>query len=502
MAVRWFRTVVLAAALADGFAGAAALAQSPVAFPKEVYAARRKRLADQVKGAAIVVPGKYLVGAHELPKQDADFWYLTGVESPYATLVIAPDSRPDAAPGAIRTALFLPDSFQFAGAQFPHVDSAFRRAPWNIPRQRLAPGQGAVEATGIAETYRVQQFAARVGDIVGKAKVVYLPMSFDSLYAPLGMLEPRSVEQQVAKAIGDVLGARDLKDVTPLIRRMRLVKDTLEVAALRRAARISAAGMETLMRAVRPGMNDLEAAGILELDWKRHGSQRAAFAPIVGSGPNSMQFFTVMGENYDAVNRVMKPGELLFVDYGAAEFNMYGSDLCRTIPVSGTFTPEQRKYYNLVLEAQEAAIAAVKPGALMLDVIKAAARVFKKAGLDQNENPAVMGVDRVWGVMPSPTHYINRDAGITKYTRYGAGVRDIGHHVGLEATDSRDWSVPLEAGMVITVEPKIYIPDKQIAIMIEDMILVTPTGRENLSIGAPKSARDIEALMAAAAKRR
>ena len=95
MAVRWFRTVVLAAALADGFAGAAALAQSPVAFPKEVYAARRKRLADQVKGAAIVVPGKYLVGVHELPKQDADFWYLTGVESPYAMLVIAPDSRPD-----------------------------------------------------------------------------------------------------------------------------------------------------------------------------------------------------------------------------------------------------------------------------------------------------------------------------------------------------------------------------------------------------------------------
>ena len=219
MPVRWFRTVVLAAALADGLAGAAALAQSPVAFPKEVYAARRRRLADQVKGAAIVVPGKYLVGAHELPKQDADFWYLTGVESPYAMLVIAPDSRPDAAPGAIRTALFLPDSFQFAGAQFPHVDPAFRRAPWNVPRQRLAPGPGAVEATGISETYRVQQFASRVGDIVGQAKIVYLPMRFDSLYAPLGMREPRSVEQQVTKAIGDVLGARDLKDVTPLIRR-------------------------------------------------------------------------------------------------------------------------------------------------------------------------------------------------------------------------------------------------------------------------------------------
>ena len=483
-------------------AGAAAFAQSPVAFPAATYAARRERLAQQVKGAAIVVPGKYLVGVHELPKQDPDFWYLTGVESPYAILVIAPDRRTGAAPNTLRTALFLPDSFQFAGAQFPHVDSSFRRAPWNIPRARLSPGQAAIAATGLAETYRITQFAERVGEIVGKTNTVYLPTSFDSLFAPIGMLPPRTIDEQISRSIAEALGARELKDVTPLIRKMRLVKDSLEIANLRRAANISAASLEALIRAVHPGMNDLEAAGLLEYEWKKHGSQRASFAPIVGSGPNSMQFFTVMGENYDAVNRKMQPGELLFVDYGGAEYNMYGSDLCRTIPVSGTFTPEQRKYYNIVLEAQEAAIAAAKPGVMMLDVIKAAARVYKKHGLDQYENPAVMGTDRVWGVMPSPTHYLNRDGGITKYTRYGAGVRDIGHHVGLDATDSRDWSVPLAPGMVITIEPKLYIPDKQIAIMIEDEILITAKGAENLSIGAPKSAKDIETIMRAAAKRR
>jgi Xaa-Pro aminopeptidase len=191
----------------------------------------------------------------------------------------------------------------------------------------------------------------------------------------------------------------------------------------------------------------------------------------------------------------MQAGELLFVDYGAAEYRTYASDICRTLPVSGTFSADQKKYYSIVLEAQEAAIARIRPGVMMLDVIKAAARVFKKHGLDKFESPAVMGIDKVWGVMPSPTHYINRNAGITKYTRYGAGVRDVGHHIGLDATDSRDWTVPLAAGMVITIEPKLYIPDKQIAIMIEDMILVTASGREVLSSAAPKKVADIEAAM-------
>lgn len=472
-------------------------AQSPVAFPKETYSARRERLAAQVQGAAIIMPGRYLVGNHDLPRQDPNFWYLTGVESPYAMLVIAPDSRPGSA-GKLRTALFVPDSFQFAGAQFPHEDSLFRRAPWNIPRQRLAPGPGAVEATGIDEIYRVRDFLVRVNEIIGGARTVYLPTSFDSLYAPLGMLAPLTVEEQVSRSIAARIGDREVRDITPLVRRMRLVKDSLEIAALRTAARISAQSMAALLRALRPGMNDLEAAGLLEYEWKKRGSQRASFAPIVGSGPNSMTFFTVMGEAYQAVNRKMAAGDLLFVDYGAAEFNTYASDICRTYPVSGRFTADQRKYYAIVLEAQEAAIAAVKPGAMMLDAIRAAARVFKRHGLDAFEDPARMGPDQVWGVMPSPTHYINRGLGITRYTRYGAGVRDVGHHVGLDATDGRDWTVPLAPGMVITIEPKIYIPEKQIAIMIEDMILVTPTGRENLSAAAPKRIADIERAMAAA----
>ena len=473
------------------------LAQSDQAFPPEVYAARRARLGVQLDDAALVLPGRYLVGVNELPRQNANFWYLTGVESPYAILVMAPDRRPGASTGTWRTALFLPDSMQFAGAQFPMLDSLFRGAVWNRPVRRLAPGPLAARTTGVAETFPLSEFSTWLEELVGGAGPIFVPIPGDAMYSPPGFPRPLSIEQQFARALTTQFPGRIFRDVTPLINRMRLVKDSYEIDALRRATLISAEAMDPLMRAIRPGMNDLEAAGILEMEWKKRGSPRASFAPIVGSGRNAMTFFTVMGENYNAVDRVMQAGDLLFVDYGAAEFRTYASDICRTFPVSGTFTPEQRKYYDIVLEAQEAAIAAVRPGVMMLDVVKAAATVYRKYGLERFEDPATMGVDHVWGVMPSPTHYLARDGGITRYSRFGAGVRDVGHHIGLDATDSRDWTVPLEAGMVVTIEPKIYIPDLNIAIMIEDMILVTPTGRDNLSAAAPKKAAEIERMMAA-----
>lgn len=490
MSARTLLLIVLVASMAR--------AQSDVAFSPDVYAARRARLVAQTGDAAVIVPGRYLVGAHELPRQDPTFWYLTGVESPYAILVLVPDRRPGA---PLRTVLFLPDSFQFAGAQFPMADSAFKWAVWNRAPWRLVAGARASAATGIAELYPVNEFATRLAEIVGTSDTLYLPLPGDSLYAPPGLPRPLTLEQQWAAGVIARLPGRGVKDVTPLVRRMRMVKDRHEIDALRRAAAISAQSMRTLMERVRPGMNDLEAAGILEAEWKRLGSPRASFAPIIGSGPNSMKFFTVMGERYGAVDHVMRAGDLLFVDYGAAEFRTYTTDLCRTIPASGRFTPAQRRYYDILVEAQEAAIARVRPGVMMLDVIKGAAEVFRRHGLEKYEDVATMGVDRVWGIMPSPTHYLARDAGITRYTRYGAGVRDIGHHIGLEPTDGRDWSRPLEAGMVITIEPKLYIPELEIAMMIEDMIVVTASGHENLSIGAPKRAADIEAIMQRARRR-
>ncbi len=481
-------------------AGPSPAIQSDVAFPSDVYARRRARLQEQVGNAPIIVPGAYLIRNGGRDKQDPNFWYLTGVESPYAILVMVPSA------GGWREALFLPAPFQFAGAQYPMDDVRFRRAAWNRPIRRLAPGQGARAATGIAETYPIDEFAERLRQLAGGAQTIYFVRDNAKLYAPpgvgvgvgVGVSEPLSVRQQLENAIADLLPGVKILDLTPLVERMRLIKDEHEIRALTKAADISVHGLLEVMRTVRSGMTDLEVAGLMEYVWKREGSPRVSFGPIVASGPDAVSLYTLRSENYNAVDRVMKDGDLLYIDYGAAEFRTYTSDICRVYPVSGRFTREQREYYEIVLEAQDSALAQIRPGVIMLQAIRAAAEVFRRHGFEEYEDIDRMGEEKVWGVMPSPTYWLARGGALTDYSgARGTGVRDLGHHIGLEALDSRDYSMPLMPGMVFTVEPKLYIPELGIAIMIEDMILVTEEGYENLSAGAPKRVDEIERLMSA-----
>ncbi len=464
-------------------------AQKDVAFPPEVYAARRARLLDRVGGAPVIVPSAY--GVHvDQGRPDPSFWYLTGVESPYAILVLTRTER------RVRETLFLPDSFQFAGAQYPIDDARFRRAAWNVGSGRLSPGDDARRRTGIAETVLIDSLADRLPALLGEASTVYFARD-GGLYAPPSLGPALTVKQQLEQAIGRLLPGRRFEDVSPHVAALRLVKDEHEIAALRKAAQISALGMIEAMRGVRAGMNDLELAGLMEYVWKREGSPRPSFGPIVMSGDAAVSLYTLRAERYHSTDRVMRAGELVYIDYGAAEYDTYTSDLCRTFPVSGRFSEEQRRYYEIVLEAQSAALAAIRPGVMMIDVIRAAAQVFRDHGLERYEDIDGMGAARVWGLMPSPTYWLTKQGPITRYSgARGTGVRDLGHHIGLEALDGRDWSRPLEPGMVFTVEPKLYIPERGIAIMIEDMILVTPTGYENLSASAPKTVADIEAVMA------
>lgn len=466
-------------------------AQSDVAFPPEVYAGRRARLMAQLD-APVVVPSEYMIRHGGVKKQEPNFFYLTGVESPYAVLVMAPDGR-----GGVREMLFLPGRREFAGAQYSFQDSRLVDAAWNRLIRRLEPGPEAERATGVAETYALNELAARLPEAVAGASTAYFAKEEGQLYAPPGLTPPRTIRQQLEASVSELLGGRALADATPAIERMRVIKDEREIGALRRAADISVDGLLEAMRRIEPGMNDLEVAGIMEWAWKRGGSPRPAFAPIVASGPDAVSLFTIRSENYNSVDRVMRDGDLVFIDYGAAEWAMYGSDICRTFPVSGRFTPEQRRLYEIVLEAQRAAIAEVRPGATILDVIRAAARVYQEHGLEEMEDIDRLGAERVWGLMPSPTHYLTQGRGLTPYTAVaGLGVRDVGHHVGLEATDGRDYGTPLEPGMVFTVEPKLYAPELDIAIMIEDVIVVTPDGHENLSERAPRSVEEIERIMA------
>ncbi|MEQ9401284.1 MAG: Xaa-Pro peptidase family protein [Longimicrobiales bacterium] len=486
------RAAALSAAVVSSLLGAAGpvAGQSDVAFPPEVYAERRARLMDGLQGP-VVVPGEYMIRHGGEKRQDPNFFYLTGVESPYAILVLAPEAG-----GGPREVLYLPGHRQFAGAQYSFQDERLLGAAWNRLIRRLEPGAEAERATGIADTRSLDRFTADLPELLGGSDTVYFAGDDAGLYAPPGLAAPRTLRQQLEASVAAVLPGRTLADATPAIERLRVIKDRWEIDALRRAAQISAEGLLEAMRRIEPGMNDLEVAGLMEWVWKREGSPRASFPPIVASGPDAVSLFTIRSENYNSVDRVIEADDLVFIDYGAAEWAMYGSDICRTFPASGRFTPEQRRLYAIVLEAQDSAIAQVRPGNHILDVIRAAARVYQRHGLEANEDIDRMGAERVWGLMPSPTHYLTQAKGLTAYTAVsGLGVRDIGHHVGLEATDGRDYTTPLEPGMVFTVEPKLYAPELDVAIMIEDVILVTEDGYENLSAGAPRTIEAIERIM-------
>jgi len=356
---------------------------------------------------------------------------------------------------------------------------------------RYGPDQ-AREIFGIEEAHPISELDEIMPQVLANQPSVFCDVGSDGDWDSRVIGWINKVRAQVRSGVS---APAEIRDIRLFLDHMRLIKDQHEIAALRRAAEISAASFREVLRTLKPGMNDLEVAGLMEYVWKREGSPRAAFGPIVSSGSSAVGLFTLKSENYNSTDRAMQAGELVFLDYGAAEFQTYASDVCRTYPVSGRFTAEQRKYYEIVLEAQEAAIASVRPGVAMLEVIRAAARVYRNHGLEQYEDVERMGVDKVWGVMPSPTHYLARNGGLTAYSAAGTGVRDLGHHIGLEATDSRDYSQPLEAGMVFTIEPKLYIPERGIAIMIEDVILVIPAGRENLSAAAPRTVEDIEGAM-------
>ena len=208
----------------------------------------------------------------------------------------------------------------------------------------------------------------------------------------------------------------------------------------------------------KPGLFEYQLAATMTQVLMEQGCERHAYRPVVGSGPNSVIL------HYGFNHRRMDSGELVLMDVGA-ECNAYAADITRTIPVSGRFTPRQRELYELVLGAQKAAIAAVKPGASMGtrgEIAEAAKQYLDTHGKPVHGKP------------------------LSAYLTHG-----IGHHVGLEVHDASA-DVPLAPGMVITVEPGLYIPEENTGIRIEDMVLVTEAGAKVLSHALPRSAADVE----------
>jgi Xaa-Pro aminopeptidase len=252
-----------------------------------------------------------------------------------------------------------------------------------------------------------------------------------------------------------------MHELTAELAALRQIKDADEIRRLRRAVAITTDALLEAMAKAEPGMYEYELEAIIEYGFRRRGAERLGFPSIVGSGPNG----TIL--HYDDNRRRMAEGELVVIDVGA-EYGYYSADLTRTLPVSGRFTPRQRALYELVLGAQQAAIDSVRPGT-DLGALNRIARGYLRA-----HSGNLCGG-------PSCDRYF---------------IHGLSHWLGMNVHDPGSYLRRLEPGMVLTVEPGIYLPAEGLGIRIEDVVLVTPAGAEVVSSGLPRSPDGVERAMA------
>ncbi len=316
---------------------------------------------------------------------------------------------------------------------------------WDGYRQEIGPDLK--EKTGFETVMRAGGIA---GTLTGAAK---RGKSFACLHPfavyPAEVSPDLKAFQSVAQRVPGV----SIFDQTNLLPSLRAIKSSTELKLMQQAITATAAGFAAIVKLIKPGVSERLIADTLEFEYRKHGAETLAYNSIVGSGLNS----TVL--HYNENNNPIKDGDLIVIDSGGA-FKGYAADITRTYPANGKFNSEQRDVYEVVLKAELAAIKAVRPGVKMSDVDAAAREVIEKAGMGH------------------------------------AFIHGIGHQLGLEVHDVTPTG-PLKPGMVVTIEPGVYLPDKKLGVRIEDDILVTSSGNKNLTIAVPKSVKDIEAAMAA-----
>ena len=409
------------------------------------YRARRERLAAKLGTGVLVLfaatEGEGQNATHGF-RQDEDFFYLTGSMEPGAGVVVAAanDKRP------YTEILFLP-------AQNVSQEK------WTGPKLS-ATSPEARRVTGFDRVDTLDRMREELVRILpSPAATVFTDLTDQgttSSTIPIEWLRR-------ANAFPNYI---TFTDVSPLTAELRLVKDAGEIALIRKATDATIAAHRAAHGAVRPGATENEVAGLIEYEFRRGGCQNPAFSSIVGSGLNS----TVL--HYSANSGTMREGDVVVIDIGA-ECGMYASDVTRTLPVSGRFTPRQREIYNIVLGAQQAAVAAFKAG-------------VSTAGRAGDNSLYRVAMD-----------YINTHGKDSKGQPLGQYfIHGLSHYVGLEVHDAGSNTVPLQPGSVFTIEPGIYIPEERIGVRIEDIYYVKPDGSlECLSCAVPKTADDVEAAM-------
>ncbi len=422
--------------------------------PNSVYLERRAKLAAQVD-CPIVLLG--LTGREEssqtyIFEQEENFYYLTGHNEEGAGLVILPaKSSGNDASNSPREILYLP-------AKNP------QREKWN--GVRMSPADPGIEArTGFVTVRPFAEMRAAVENLAKTYPCLYTILPYEKELG--GYPHEKEVVDWLQQAAPQI----KLKDIRAQISALRQIKSPGEIAFLQRAIDLTLDAHLDAMRMMRPGLHEYEVSAKMVEVQAMGGSEAEGYAPIVGAGPNSTAL------HYDRLARKIEDGDIVVIDVGA-QYSGYSADITRTLPANGRFTPRQLEIYNIVLGAQNAAIAALKPG---MDLCQKGSKSLYKISYD----------------------YINsrgKDLHGNPLGQYY--IHGLGHNIGLNVHDPGESCKALEPGMVVTMEPGIYIPEENLGVRIEDDVLVTETGHKLLSERLPRDPAEIEKIMAQGAAQR
>ncbi len=438
-------------------AGSARAQQRREREPNSFYAERRAKLLSQVDGPIILsgYTGREEESQTYIFSQEDNFYYLTGHNEEGAALLLVPERVNHAANGSAwdgpREILFLPPSNP-------------QRQRWIGPR--LAPdGPDIRDKTGFAAVNPFPELRTAV------EKLAPLFPNFYTILPYQKELGGYPHEKEWTSWLAQVAPQAKLNDIRSQIGAMRQKKSPGELAFLTKAVDASLDAQLAAMKTMRPGLYEYQVAAKMVYVHSMEGCEAEGYAPIVGAGFNSTAL------HYDQLSKKIEDGDIVVLDV-AGQFSGYSADITRTLPANGKFTPRQREIYEIVLGAQNAAIAALKPG-----------MTFDRKGPNS--------------LFQIAYEYINshgKDKEGRSLGRYF--IHGLGHHIGLDVHDAGDPNRSLEPGMVVTIEPGIYMPEENLGVRIEDDFLVTDTGYKFLSEKLPRSIEEIEKSMAAARKER
>ncbi|HUC54681.1 MAG TPA: aminopeptidase P N-terminal domain-containing protein [Candidatus Cybelea sp.] len=415
--------------------------------PNSVYAERRAKLAAQVDGPVVLwgFTGREEISEAYVFAQEENFYYLTGHNEEGAGLLILPTPKKGQATNGPSEILFLPTKDP-------------QKEMWN--GVRLSPSDPGIQArTGFAS---VKPLGSDF-----RSTIENLSKTFPNFYTILPYqkeLGGYPHEKAVVDWLQLAAPLAKLNDIRGQISALRQIKSPGELAFLKEAIDLSLDAHFEAMKLMRPDLYEYQVAAKMMEVHAWGGSEAEGYAPIIGAGPNSTAL------HYDKLSRKMADGDIVVMDVGA-QYAGYSADITRTIPANGKFTPRQREIYEIVLGAQNAAIAALKPG---MDFCSKGDKSVQKIAYN----------------------YINSHGKDLHGKALGAYfIHGLGHHIGLNVHDAGDHCAPFQPGMVITIEPGIYIPEENLGVRIEDDLLITGSGYKLLSERLPRDPAEIEKIM-------